>query len=183
MDLQSDIVCTGYFNVGRTLYNEDLNASKLRFRQADLVDSNFAMKYPELGNRFHFVHSANVIHLFGIAKQEIFFRNLVHLVAPGGTIWGRQVGLTEQFEKGYRQPEGKGARFTINEFRDLALRAGNWDEQEARYEAQLVKYDEIRAQRQDKAWVLQWSVKVPVAKEKGKGNGVEDCVGVIEEEN
>jgi cyclopropane fatty-acyl-phospholipid synthase-like methyltransferase len=136
-----------------------------------MIDPNFPTRYPDLRHRFYFVHSANVIHLFGVAGQETFFRNLVHLAAPGGTIWGRQVGLAEESEECYRQPDGKGARFTINEFRELALRVGNWDEQDARYEAQLVKYDEIRAQRQDKAWVLQWSVKVPMEKEKGRGAG------------
>jgi cyclopropane fatty-acyl-phospholipid synthase-like methyltransferase len=160
------ILFKGYFDVGRTLYNEDPKSSKLRFRQADMLDSNFATKYPDLKNRFHFVHSANVIHLFGVAEQEVFFRNLVHLIKPGGTLWGRQVGLIEEFDASYRQPEGKGARFTVKEFGEMALRVGGWNEGDIQYDAQLVKYDEIRAQRKDKAWVLQWSVKTPAGKEK-----------------
>ena len=32
----------------------------------------------------------------------------------------------------------------------------------------MVNYDEIWAQRQDKAWDLRWSVKVPVGKESGR---------------
>ncbi|KAJ5559812.1 hypothetical protein N7513_002211 [Penicillium frequentans] len=170
-----------YFDVGRTLYNEDLMSTKLRFRKADMTDPKFATKYPELKSRFHFVHSANVIHLFGMAEQEVFFRNLVHLVAPGGTIWGRQVGLIEGFNSGYRQPEGKGARFTINEFREMALRVGDWAEHDVQYEGQLVKYDEIRAQRKDKEWVLQWSIRIPVNKEGGKGDMAGPSTRIIEE--
>lgn len=173
---------TSYFDVGRTLYNEDLATTKLHFQQADMINPDFPTKYPDLRDRFQFVHSANVIHLFEVAGQEIFFRNLVHLVAPGDTIWGRQVGLAEEFEEGYRQPVGKGARFTINEFRDLVLDVGNWDEKDAQYEAQLVKYDEIWAQRQDKAWVLQWSVKVPVGKESGRAKRGGFLVTGIEED-
>ena len=94
--------------------------------------------------------------------------------------WGRQVGLADDFGVGHHQLEGKGARFTIDEFRKLALRAGGWGETEARYEAQLVKYGEIRAEHQYKAWVLQWSVKVPVEKERGRERGF---FRVIEEED
>ncbi|KAE8406592.1 hypothetical protein BDV37DRAFT_58451 [Aspergillus pseudonomiae] len=169
-----------YFDVGRTLYNEDLATTKLRFQQADLVDPSFPSKHAHLHNKFHLVHSANVIHLFGVAEQEIFFRNLIHLVAPGGMIWGRQVGLADDLGVGHHQLEGKGARFTIDEFRKLVLRAGGWGETEARYEAQFVKYREIRAAHQYKAWVLQWSVQVPVEKERGRERGL---LRVVEEED
>ncbi|KAJ5415511.1 hypothetical protein N7465_004206 [Penicillium sp. CMV-2018d] len=170
-----------YFDVGRTLYNEDLSTTKLRFHKADLVDPKFPSKFPELKDRFYFVHSANVIHLFGFGEQEIFFRNLVHLVKPAGTIWGRQVGLNEDDEERYKQPEGKGARFTISDFREMALQAGNWREQDVRYEARLVKYDDIRVKRKDKAWVLQWLLKVPVDKWKGIRDA-EGSARVVEEE-
>lgn len=68
----------------------------------------------------------------------------------------------------FRQPEGKGMRFTIREFREFCSRmmgTKGWenegDPEEGGFEARLVRYDEIRDKRVDKQWVLQWRVDVP----------------------
>jgi hypothetical protein len=152
----------GFFKLGHALYNEDEETSNLRFRQADILDPKFADRTSDLHNRFHFVHTANVIHLFSLQDQETFFRNLIHLAKPGGVIWGRQVGLAEDDNiLAYKQPEGKGARFTLREFRDFVLGITGWILADIQFEAQLVEYDELRAPRLDKKWVLQWSIHVP----------------------
>lgn len=45
-----------------------------------------------------------------------------------GDIGGRQVGIEEDDSIGrYRQPEGKGVRFTVNQLRQLWSRAMGWD--------------------------------------------------------
>jgi hypothetical protein len=125
-----------------------------------------ASRNADLNSRFDFVHSANVIHLFAPAQQVCFFTALAFLAKPGGLIWGRQVGLSEDdLVNGYRQPSGKGARFTAAEFKALIYEATGWAEDEAAYEHQLVEYEELRVARQDKRWVLQWSVRVPLDKE------------------
>lgn len=154
-----------FFKLGHDLYNEDEESSRLRFRQADMLDPRFTERTSDLQNRFHFVHTANVIHLFNLRDQETFFRNLVHLTKPGGIIWGRQVGLAENTNQSiYKQPEGKGARFTIKEFRDFLLGITGWTSADMQFEAQLVEYDELRVPRVDKNWVLQWSIHIPAGK-------------------
>ena len=165
----------GYFQIGQKLYNEP-PTSKLRFRQADMLDPKFAERNTNLQDRFHFVHTTNVIHLFDIKGQETFFRNLIYLAKPRGVIWGRQVGLAEDENvSAYRQPDGKGLRFTVNEFREFCFGISGWSPEEARFDAQLVKYDEIRAKRVDKQWVLQWSITVP--RDKSSGYRILDSLG------
>ncbi|OAL68878.1 hypothetical protein A7D00_7133 [Trichophyton violaceum] len=148
-----------FFDLGNMLYNEAQQCFK--FRHADMLDINFADKYSDLGKKFQFVHTANVLHLFSVKEQDIFFRNLIYLAKPGGIIWGRQVGLAANDHPSFRQPEGKGYRFTILEFRDWCLKIAGWDAATAHFNAQLVEYDEIRAKREDKKWVLQWQLRVP----------------------
>jgi len=127
-----------------------------------MVGPKFAERNRDLEDGIHFVHTANVIHLFDMKGQETFFRNLIYLAKPGGVIWGRQVGLAEDDDiSTYRQPDGKGLRFTTNEFREFCLGISGWNPEEARFDAQLVKYDEIRTKRVDKQWALQWSITVP----------------------
>ncbi|KAL9110333.1 MAG: hypothetical protein Q9227_005064 [Pyrenula ochraceoflavens] len=151
-----------FFQLGRKLYNEDGRASKLRFRQEDMLSPKFIDETSDLCNRFDFVHTANVIHLFTPKNQETFFRNLLHLAKPAGTIWGRQVGLADDMNQAiYKHPEGKGSRFTISEFRAFIAGITGWTAEDMRFEAQLVEYDELRIQRVDKKWVLQWSIRVP----------------------
>ncbi|RAQ98581.1 haloacid dehalogenase domain-containing protein hydrolase [Stemphylium lycopersici] len=152
-----------FFHLGHRLYNEDKASSSLQFRQVDMLDPNFKDKTRDLQHQFHFVHTANVIHLFDVGDQKTFFQNLVYLTKPGGIIWGRQVGLAEDNNQSlYKQPEGKGARFTIKEFRDFLRDTTGWILADMQFEAQLVEYDELRVRRMDKNWVLQWSIQVPV---------------------
>jgi hypothetical protein len=149
----------GFFNLGHILYDE---SSKLQLRQADMLDPGFKDKTRDLKHKFQFVHTANVIHLFDVVDQKTFFQNLVHLTKPGGIIWGRQVGLADDNNQWlYKQPEGKGARFTIKGFRDFLLDITGWNLADIQFEAQLVEYDELRVKRMDKNWVLQWSIHVP----------------------
>jgi hypothetical protein len=158
-------VFPGFFNLGHVLYNESRNATGFRFRQADMLDPKFSETNSDLQDAYHFVHTANVIHLFGLKDQENFFRNLVYLAKPGGRVWGRQVGLQEdEFQSSYKQPDGKGARFMIKEYRNFCLEITRWSLADISFEAQLVRYDEIWAPRNDKQWVLQWSIQVPQKK-------------------
>ncbi|KOS20768.1 hypothetical protein ESCO_004370 [Escovopsis weberi] len=162
-DLLVDAGCC-FFDLGRMLYDEGQTGPKPTFRHADLVDREFPQRHPDLRHRFDLVHSANVIHLFDVEDQDAFFRNLVFLAKPGDTIFGRQVGLAADHPASYRQPEGKGYRFTALEFRDWCLRIGGWDAEGVDgpvFEAQVVQYDEIRLKRADTGWVLQWRVRVP----------------------
>ncbi|KAJ2903744.1 hypothetical protein MKZ38_009396 [Zalerion maritima] len=145
---------TRFLHLGRILYNESESSPVAQFRQADMLHPEFANTYYDLKDKFQFVHTANVIHLFDIRGQEIFFRNLLYLVKPGGTVWGRQVGLAADHQPEHKQPDGKGYRFTMMEFRDWCLRIANWDVEDVGFEAQLVEYDELRAKREDKRWVL-----------------------------
>jgi hypothetical protein len=148
------------------LYNEKGPQNGPHFRCADLTDRNFTSTHSNLNRRFKFVHTANVLHLFDVGKQEVFFRNLIFMTEPGGIIWGRQVGLAPNHLAQYRQPLGKGYRFTLKEFRDWCLNIGGWEAADAQFHAQLVEYDEIRGKRLDKNWVLQWRVIVPESRGK-----------------
>ncbi|KAF2630905.1 hypothetical protein BU25DRAFT_455960 [Macroventuria anomochaeta] len=149
----------GFLDLGHYLYNEDKASSGHHFFLANMLDPSFKDKARNLQHRFHFVHTANVIHLFNVEDQKIFFQNLVYLAAPGGTIWGRQVGLAEDNNQSlYKQPAGKGARFTIIGFRNFLLEATGWTLADMQFEAQLVEYHELRVKRMDKNWVLQWSI-------------------------
>jgi hypothetical protein len=121
-----------------------------------------------LADQFDFVHSANVIHLFDECHQEQFLRSLAFLVRPGGMIWGRQVGLEDNdLALPYRQPEGKGARFTMNEFQKLWANATGWDTGGGRFTAKLVEYDELKIPRADKRWSMQWTLRAPAEKASG----------------
>ncbi|EZF78364.1 hypothetical protein H105_00617 [Trichophyton soudanense CBS 452.61] len=95
-----------FFDLGNMLYNKAQQCFK--FRHADMLDINFADKYSDLEKKFQFIHTANVLHLFSVKEQDIFFRNLIYLAKPGGIIWGRQVGLAANNHPSFRQPEGKG---------------------------------------------------------------------------
>lgn len=168
----------GFIELGYTLYNHRPHDLGVRFREADVLDSDFFKKCKDLAGQFDFVHSANVIHLFDETQQEAFIQALIFLVKPGGTIWGRQVGLEDRGDRGkatnrFRQPEGKGMRFTIVQFRRLWLRATGWDAERLGFEAELVPYDELRDQRPDKRFVLQWSVCAPM----------DDCTGKVWDES
>ena len=157
----------GFIKLGYTLYNQRPQDLGVRFREADVLDPGFFKQCKDLGGQFDFVHSANVIHLFDEIQQEAFAQVLAFLVKPGGTIWGRQVGLEDDIDdeaatNHLRQPEGKGKRFTIAQFRRLWLRATGWDAKRLEFEAELVPYDELRDQRVDKRFVLQWSICAPL---------------------
>jgi hypothetical protein len=128
-----------------------------------MLDPSFKHKTRNLRHCFDFVHTANVIHLFDMNDQKIFLQNLVHLAKPGGTIWGRQVGLAEdKNQSSYKQPAGKGARFTITDFRDFLLEVTGGALEDIQFKAQLVEYHELRMKRVDKNWVLQWSIRTPL---------------------
>lgn len=138
------------------LYNEKGRQNVPHFHCADPTDRNFASTHTNLTGRFKLVHTANMLHLFDVEKQEVFFRNLIFMTEPGGgIIWGRQVGLAPDHLAQHRQPVGKGYRFTMKEFREWCLNIGGWDAADAQFHAQLVEYDEIRRKRLDKNWVLQ----------------------------
>jgi hypothetical protein len=152
--------------VGRVLYNDLRTSTAPSFRQADVLAKSFQSDNPDLESKFDFVHSANVIHLFSPNQQLHFLRALVFLAKPGGLLWGRQVGLREDENmQRYRQPDGKGARFTAQEFESLIEQATGWDKSSFDYEGRLLRYHELRNPRPDKDWVLQWRVRVPVTKQ------------------
>ena len=158
------LIRLGFINLGYTLYNHRPQDLGVQFHEADMLDSSFFTKRKDLASQFDFVHSANVIHLFDETQQEAFVQALAFLVKPGGTVWGRQVGLEDDEEeatKRWRQPEGKGMRHTIAQFRRLWLRATGWDAKMLEFKAELVPYDELRDRRADKRFVLQWSVLAP----------------------
>lgn len=129
--------------------------------EADILNPEFCRKHCDLGNSFHFVHTANVLHLFDDSKQFKFLQNLAFLVKPGGVVWGRQVGLQDEAPEHYRQPAGKGSRFTLNGFRKLWQRATGWEMGEGMYMASLVSYSDLRLSRQDKEFSLEWCIRVP----------------------
>ncbi len=147
------------------LYDETVLPFETRY--ADVLAESFFVENTDLSSRFDFVHSANVIHLYGEEQQISFFKALAFMVKPGGLIWGRQVGLSkdDELREEHRQPSGKGARFTGAEFKTLILQATGWPEAAIMYEHQTVLYEELRQARADKQWVLQWSVRVPMDKE------------------
>ncbi|KAL9126119.1 MAG: hypothetical protein Q9217_004780 [Psora testacea] len=154
---------------GFVLYNQPGWALGPRFRQADVLEPHFFDKCSDLANAFDFVHTANVIHLYDEAHQEAFLRALAFLAKPGGMIWGRQVGINEDHcMSRYRQPEGKGVRFTVNQFRQLWSRATGWDTAQAQFEATLTPYEELRSPRADKRFSMQWSIRAPADKTRWK---------------
>lgn len=119
--------------MGFSLYNQAESSFGVRFRKADVLDPHFYDNSSDLACRFDFVHTANVIHLYDEAQQEVFLRALAFLVKPGGLIWGRQVGIDEGSTNQHRHPEGKGARFTVNQFRQLWLAATGWNGTSAQF--------------------------------------------------
>ena len=144
------------------MYSQRPGKSAVRFREADVLDPQFRETCSDLAGQFDFVHSANVIHLFDEDNQEQFLRSLAFLAKPGGPVWGRPVGLEDNsLAPQYRQPEGKGARFTVNRFRKLWARATGWDMADGRFTANLVAYDELQILRADKRWSMQWTVRAP----------------------
>jgi len=152
----------GFMQLGFSLYNQTRNSFGAQFMEANVLDPRFFEECSGLAGRFDFVHTANVIHLYDEAQQETFLRAISFLVKPGGLIWGRQVGISEDSTKLSRQPEGKGARFTVDEFRELWLAATGWDSVLTHFEAILVPYDELRSPRADKRLSMQWSIRAPV---------------------
>jgi len=154
--------------LGFSLYNQARYDFGAQFREADVLHPRFFEECSDLAGRFDFVHTANVIHLYDEAQQEAFLRTLSFLVKPGGLIWGRQVGIDEDSTDQYQQPEGKGARFTVNEFRLLWLTATGWDSALTYFKAILVPYDELRSPRADKRLSMQWSVRAPVLTPMGR---------------
>lgn len=155
----------GFFKAGRILYNDKRAKDTFTLRHADVLAKNFYSRNSDLDSSFDFVHSANVIHLYSPAQHLDFLRALVFLAKPNGLVWVRQVGLQEdEFIREYRQPEGKGARYTVREFQSLIEEATGWEKAEINYEGQMVEYDELRIRRPDKRWVLQWRFRVPAQK-------------------
>lgn len=120
-----------------------------------MLHPRFAEEYPGLIRKFDLVHTANLLHLFDVEAQAIFFHNLVPLAKPGSVIFGRQVGLAPGYPAEYKQPDGKGYRFTVVEFRDWCSRITGWQTDATEFEGQLVQYDDLRAKREDKKWALQ----------------------------
>lgn len=118
-----------------------------------MLHPKFSDEYSDLIHKFVVVHTANVLHLFDTEQQGIFCKKLALLVKPGSVIWGRQVGLAPGHPPGFRQPEGKGYRFTVVEFRNWCLRIAGWDAESAEFEGQLVEYEDICVKRGDKRWV------------------------------
>lgn len=146
------------------MYN-DTSKPPFKFRQIDVLSKDFYAKNARLESCFDFVHSANVLHLFDPDKQLQFLQVMAFLVKPGGCLWGRQVGLADDEDRTiYRQPSGKGARFSASEFKALVLDATGWAEDDIVYQSQLVEYTELRDARRHKKWVLQWSVRIPLSK-------------------
>ena len=132
----------GFLKLGFALYNQRPGKSAVRYRIADVLHPQFQEKCSDLAGQFDFVHTANVIHLFDEHNQERFLQSLAFLVRPEGVVWGRQVGLEDNdMALYYRQPAGKGARFTVNEFRKLWARVTGWDTTGGRFTAKLVEYD------------------------------------------
>jgi len=156
-----------FFDVGQLLFNEEGNSPAIKFLQGDALDPKFSLRFTRLESKFDYVHSANVVHLFNELQQIDFIRSLAFLVRPGGVIWGRQVGLADTPSgRKFKHEDGKGTRFTINEFKQLILEATGWNGETVDYKAQLVAYDELRASAPGKRWVLQWSIRVPLDKPK-----------------
>ena len=74
-------------------------------------------------------------------------------------IWGCQVGLEDKSPNQYRQPEGKGTRFTVSQFQQLWLRSTGWEASMVDFGAALVPYNDLRVAREDKSWSMQWSIR------------------------
>ena len=175
------LISPGFVQLGYTLYNDRPKDLRVQFLEIDVLDPDFFKKYKQFAGTFDFVHSANVIHLFNEPQQESFIRALAFLVKPGGLVWGRQVGLEDPSDdeqnthRAFRQPQGKGVRFTVMEFRQLWLRATGWDSTAVVYEAELAPYEELRVRKDDKRFVLQWSIRVPIDHHAGIGGVVDEC--------
>ena len=173
------LIASGFVQLGYNLYNDRPEDLGVRFLEIDVLDRNFFQKCKEFAGTFDCVHSANVIHLFDESQQESFIRALAFLVKPGGLVWGRQVGLEDPSDdentiyRAFRQPEGKGVRFTIVQFRQLWLRATGWDSTSVVYDAELVPYEELRVRKDDKRFVLQWCIRAPMHYHVGTGGVVD----------
>ncbi|KAL2037668.1 hypothetical protein N7G274_009613 [Stereocaulon virgatum] len=153
---------TGFIQLSFSLYNQSQYSFGAQFRVADVLDPRLRERCGDLDSKFDFVHTANVIHLYDEAQQEVLLRALAFLVKPGGLVWGRQVGIEERSIDQHRQPEGKGVRFTMNQFRRLWLAATGWETASGQFEAILTPYDELRTPRKDKRFSMQWSIRAPV---------------------
>lgn len=150
---------TGFFSIGLAMYNQTSETFPVRFVEANLIEPNFAGKYAHLRGQFDYVHSANVIHLFNYEEQMTFLRNLAFLAKPGALLFGRQVGEAEDSPTLSLRIEGKGERFTPNQFRQMWVDATG--SQADGWESRLVEYDELRLARDYKKHSLEWMVKAP----------------------
>ena len=174
------LISSGFVQLGYNLYNDRPEDLGVRFLEIDVLDQDFFQKCKKFAGKFDLVHSANVIHLFDESQQASFIRALAFLVKPGGLVWGRQVGLEDPSDdektihRAFRQPEGKGVRFTMVQFRQLWLRATGWDPTSIVYDAELVPYEELRVRKDDKRFVLQWSVRAPMDHHAGTGRVVDE---------
>ncbi|KAG1817400.1 hypothetical protein EV424DRAFT_1624033 [Suillus variegatus] len=156
-----------FFDIGRLMYNEG-DTPSIKFKQTDALDPLLCERNASLESKFDFVHSANVVHLFQTEGQLAFIRSMAFLAKPGGLMWDRQVGLANGPDGAkYKHEEGKGTRFTADEFKELILDATGWREEDIIYRSELVAYSELRMAKPDKNWVLQWSVRVPFDKTPG----------------
>ena len=75
-----------FIQLGFSLYNQVQYSFGARFRKADVLDPRFYDNCIDLAGRFDFVHTANVIHRYDEAQQEVFLRAFGFLVKPGGLI-------------------------------------------------------------------------------------------------
>ncbi|KAK2763739.1 hypothetical protein FQN54_009355 [Arachnomyces sp. PD_36] len=148
-----------FFSIGLAMYNQSSENIPVRFVEANLLDPNFTTRHDNLRGQFDYVHSANVVHLFDYEGQMTFLRNLAFLAKPGGLLWGRQVGEAEDSPTRSLRIEGKGDRFTPNEFRQMWVDATC--SQVAGWESRLVKYDELRLAQDYKKYSLEWVMNAP----------------------
>jgi len=152
-----------FYNIGLSLFNQTPRSFGIRFVQADILSVDFYTRYAHLAGQFDYVHSANVIHLFDADTQHRFAQVLSFLCKPGGIIWGRQVGESDDSATRGLKIEGKGHRFTANEFRRMWLDSTGWDQIDIEFESRLVRYEEMRLLPEYKRNSLEWVVKVPSA--------------------
>jgi hypothetical protein len=141
------------------MYNQTPETFPVQFIEANVLDPNFTEKYAHLRGQFDYVHSANVIHLFHYEDQIIFLRNLAFMAKAGGQLFGRQVGEAEDSPTLSVRIEGKGDRFTPNQFRQMWVDATG--SQADGWESRLVNYDELRLAQGYKKHSLEWTVRAP----------------------
>lgn len=150
-----------FFTIGLSLYNQPTKAFPITFIAADVLDPRFFKRHSNLRARFEYVYSANVVHLFDYNNQIAFLRVLAFLTKPGGLIWGRQVGEEETSATHSVKLEGKGERFTPNEFRRMWMEAIGVKTNDLEWMSRLVPYDELRLVKDYKRLSMEWALRMP----------------------